>query len=361
MYKFRKISHKDIPWELIESFPDSTCFFSEKWNLYLDKIGFKPYIVEVSNTNDVIGYFFGEKLGCGIRFITAPIEGIGTYTQGLCAKNNISNNERIVIYQSLAEWLFNTNEAYLLQVDDWQLRKTSKEWIPYESFKHELLEELGIKYSVRPTLCVDVNTSEEIMWSNLHYKSCKYSVNKARKLGLVCRQITDYNEIKSFVKVHYDQLKEVCAKQGMRPKASQKPKRMQALCESLYPDRVIMLEVIGKDDKGKEQIMSSGIYCVDKGQCVYWTGASYQRYQKYCPNELMVWEAMRLLNQRGGGELNFGGMATYKLKFGTFYEYIPRISFAKYSWMLNILPWLKLQYHNTKRLIAKVVGKRSFK
>jgi hypothetical protein len=75
----------------------------------------------------------------------------------------------------------------------------------------------------------------------------------------------------------------------------------------------------------------------------------------------MVWEAMRLLNQRGGGELNFGGMATYKLKFGTVYEYIPRIAFAKYSWMLNILPWLKLQYHNTKRLIAKVVGKRSFK
>lgn len=357
MYQFQIISPTNDVWNEIENSIDSTCFFSEKWHIYLNKIGFKPYIVEVSNANDVIGYFFGEKLGCGIRFIAAPIEGIGTYTQGLCARSAISNHERILIYQSLAEWLFNTNEAYLLQVDDWQLRKTSKEWIPYETFKHDFLEELGIKYSVRPTLCVDVNTSEEIMWSNLHYKSCKYSVNKARKLGLVCRQITDFNEINSFVKIHYSQLKEVYANKGMRPKASQKPKRMQALCESLFPDRVIMLEVIGMDHNGVEQIMSSGIYCLDKGQCVYWTGASYQRYQKYCPNELMVWEAMRLLNQRGGGELNFGGMATYKLKFGTFYEYIPRISFAKYSWMLNILPWLKLQYHNTKRLIAKVVKK----
>ena len=25
------------------------------------------------------------------------------------------------------------------------------------------------------------------------------------------------------------------------------------------------------------------------------------------------------------------------------------------------LPWLKKQYHNTKRLIAKIVGKKSFK
>ena len=122
-----------------------------------------------------------------------------------------------------------------------------------------------------------------------------------------------------------------------------------------------MLEVIGKDDNGVKQIMSSGIYCIDKGQSIYWTGASYQRYQKYCPNELMVWEAMKLLHQRGGGELNFGGMATYKLKFGTFYEYVPRIAFAKYNWMLNILPWLKLQYHSIKRLIAKIVGKKSFK
>jgi hypothetical protein len=147
----------------------------------------------------------------------------------------------------------------------------------------------------------------------------------------------------------------------MRPKASQKPKRMQALCESLFPNRVIMLEVIGKDDNGDEQVMSSGIFCIDKGQCSYWTGASYQRYQKYCPNELMVWEAMRLLNQRGGGELNFGGMATYKLKFGTYYEYVPRIAFAKYDWMLQILPWLKKQYHNLKRFIAKIVVKKSFK
>jgi hypothetical protein len=361
MYTFKKVSQSQIPWKTIEGALDSTCFHSEKWNNYLKKIGIKPYVIEILQDDIIIGYFIGEKLGLGIYIITAPIEGIGTYTQGLCMLDVISEEERVNIYQDLAKWLFENKEALLLQVDDWQLRRTSETLIPYEEFRQETLDEMNIPYSVRPTLCVPVNTSIEEMWGNLHYKSCKYSINKAKKLGLQVKEITNYDDIEEFTKIHYAQLKEVCAKQGMRPKPSQQQKRMKALCESLYPDRLIMLEVIGKDDNGVEQVMSTGIYGLDKGQCIYWTGARYQRYQKYCPNELMVWEAMRLAHQRGGGILNFGGMATYKLKFGTVYEYVPRIAFAKYPWMLSILPWLKKQYHNTKRLIAKVVGKKSFK
>ena len=361
MYKFKIIKPSIEIWNIIENSNDSTCFYAKQWNDYLLRIGINPYIVEIITNERTIGYFIGEKIQALIKIITAPIEGIGTYTQGLCMLEPISEAKRIEIYKSLATWLFDKQKVHILQVDDWQLRRTSASWIPYEDFKQDTLDKYGLTYSVRPTLCVDVNTSEEEMWAKLHYKSCKYCINKARKLGLYVREITEYNAIKDFVRIHYAQLTEVCAKQGMKPKASQKPKRMQALCESLFPNRVIMLEVIGKDDNGEEQVMSSGIFCIDKGQCSYWTGASYQRYQKYCPNELMVWEAMRLLNQRGGGELNFGGMATYKLKFGTYYEYVPRIAFAQYDWMLQILPWLKKQYHNLKRFIAKIVGKKSFK
>ena len=361
MYLFKNILTKDVQWDLVEQSIESSCFHSRKWCNYLNRIGIKPYIVEVYKEDHLIGWFFGEKFGWGINIITAPIEGIGTYTQGLCLQTSIPEKERVDIYINLAEWLFKTKQAYLLQVDDWQLRCTSSKWIPYEEFKQQTLDEMNIPYSLRPTLCVPVNTSIEEMWSNLHYKSCKYCVNKAKKLGLYVKQITNFEDIDEFTKIHYSQLKEVCAKQGMRPKPSQQQKRMRALCESLYPDRVIMLEVIGKDDSGLEQVMSSGIFCQDKGQCIYWTGASYQRYQKFCPNELMVWDAMCKLHKNGGGVLNFGGMATYKLKFGTVYEYIPRIAFAKYPWMLNILPWMKKQYHNSKRFIAKIVGKKSFK
>ena len=106
--------------------------------------------------------------------------------------------------------------------------------------------------------------------------------------------------------------------------------------------------------------MSTGIFCFDKGLCAYWTGASYQRYQKYCPNELMVWEAMRILNERGAGDLNFCGCADYKLKFGTIYAYVPRLMFAKYAFLGSYSEKLILQWRavrrNTLDVVARIVN-----
>ena len=361
MYSFRIIKPTSTDWERIESSYDSTCFHTEQWSKYVGRIGLKTLIIEITYAEKIVGYFIGEKIGWGYYFVMSPCESIGTYTQGLCMLYTISENKRIELYQIISKFLFEKHRVLLMSVDDWQLKRTYDTWIPNEQFYHEEIDKYGLNYTVRPTLYVPVNTSEEIMWSNLHYKSCKYSVNKAKKLNLGVREITEFNRISEFTKIHYNQLTEVCAKQGMRPNPSQKEHRMRALCESLFPNRVIMLEVIGNDENGNEQIMSTGIFCIDKGQCSYWTGASYQRYQKYCPNELMVWEAMRILYQRGGGELNFGGMASYKLKFGTKYAYVPRIYIAKYPVLLNLIPIIKKVYYKVRNNIASIIGKRSFK
>lgn len=362
MYSFQKINPIKEDWSKIESSFESTVFHSQQWNNYLRRIGLVTITIKVLLNNQVVGYFMGEKVGWrSFSLIAAPFNGIGTYTQGLVMLQETTENERISIYRELADWLFVNRITSLLQVDDWYLRRTSAEWIPYEAFHHELLEAEGLSYSVRPTLCVPVNTDEETMWSGLHYKSAKYCINKANKLGLYVREITNKCEIVTFTRYHYSQLVEVCAKQGMRPKPSQSQKRMQALCEELFPNRVIMLECRGKDDNGVEQVMSTGIFCIDKGESIYWTGASFQRYQKFCPNELMVWEAMKLCNQRGAGILNFGGMATYKLKFGTVYEYVPRINFIKHKWVYVVKRMAQNTYFIIRKTIAKIIGKRSFK
>lgn len=194
---------------------------------------------------------------------------------------------------------------------------------------------MQIMHEIRPTLHLDLHQTIEDLWSGLHYKSCKYSINKARKAGLIIQTVESFSDIKDFVAVHYSQLCEVCKGHGARPKASQSPKRMLALCESLFPDRILMLKVIGNDEQGQPQIMSSAIFAIDRGECSYWTGASYKQYQKYCPNELMVLEAIRILHERGAGDLNFCGMANYKLKFGTKYAYVPRLIFTRYNWILR--------------------------
>ena len=361
MYKFTKISQAEIPWDKIELCYDSTCFHSRQWHQYLNKIGHRSFVVSIEKANEIIGYFVGEYRNFIFKFVSAPMSNSGTYTMGLTMTHFIPELERITIYKLLANWLFVNNYAHLLQIDDWQLRCTRENWIPNEDFHHDLLETNSIKYTVRPTLCAIVNTSVEEMWSKLHYKSCKYSINKARKNGLYVKQITNFEEIDEFVKIHYSQLTEVCKKQGMHPMPSQRQNRMKLLCASLFPKRVLMLEVIGNDENGNEQVMSSGIFAIDKGQCSYWTGASYQRYQKYCPNELMVWEAMCMIHNLGGGELNFGGIAAYKLKFGTVYEYVPRFYFAKYNWLTQIRPNIKKIYSTLKIIIAKIKGRKQFK
>ena len=364
VYYFDIIQPSHDIWRLIEQSEDSTCFHTEKWNNYIQRIGFKTVVISVACQTQPLGYFIGERIGKGaLSIIAAPFNGIGTYTQGFVRTTNIciSEIERIAIYQALAEWLFDNHLACMLQVDDWQLRRTSKDWIPYEVFKQDTLEACAIDYSVRPTLCVPVNVNDEQMWAGLHYKSAKYSINKARKLGLYVREITDKSEIAAFTQYHYEQLKEVCARQGMRPKPSQSQKRMQALCEELFPERIIMLECIGPVESGKEEVMSTGIFCLDKGQSVYWTGASFQRFHKYCPNELMVWEAMRIAHQRGAGLLNFAGMASYKLKFGTVYEYVPRLSFTKFPMVRWTKDFLQHAYFDIRTFMAKIIGKHSYK
>lgn len=357
MYCFERIEPMMEQWREIEGAYDSTCYQSECWYNYLKRIGVEPFVVAVSNGDERIGYFFGEKMWLGVPMVTAPIEGIGTYTQGLNMLRETSEEERIEIYQALAEWVFKSRYAWTMQVEDWQLRRDTPEWMPNEAFHHEVIDAKGVAYEVRPTLHIAVNKPEEELWAGLHYKSCKYCVNKANKLGLEVREIEQYEDIPAFCKEHYKQVKEVCEGHGMRPKLAQKEKRMRALCESLFPDRVMMLEVVGKDDNGDEQIMSSGIYCIDKGQCSYWTGASYKRYQKNCPNELMVWEAMKRLSARGAGDLNFCGIAPYKLKFGTIYAYVPRLKFAKYGILLNWTRGLKRVYHAVKKMIIDPLRK----
>lgn len=361
-YEFKHIVSTEGEWQKIESVAESTCFHTQKWCTYSDRIGYRSYVVEVSIDGSVIGYFIGARIWRGVWMLTAPFEGTGTYTQGLVMRDSVSERKRVEIYRQLTEWAFTNHVAAYLQVDDWQLRRDSATWIPYADFHQEVLEEMGLPYEVRPTLYLDMagKTVEEL-WSMQHYKSCKYSVNKARKLGLYVRQITDKAEIPAFLDKHYDQLVEVCAKQGMKPKPSQAKSRMLALCESLYPDKIIMLECRGNDADGVEQVMSTGLFCPGKVESVYWTGASYQRYQKFCPNELMVWEAIRLLQQQGAGGLNFGGMADYKLKFGTIYAYVPRIYFTKYAWVYDLKTWAKHSYHSVRFRIAKIRGRKSFK
>lgn len=332
-YRFSIITPDAERWQTIEQSVDSSCFFTQKWDTYLRRMGTRTLIVEVHQNDLLIGHFIGSRRWLGLRIISAPSMGTGTYSQGLCMLQPITQEERVEIYRELTEWLLGTHKADYIQICDWQLRTDSREWI--DNWRNTVLDDAGIHYQPRQTYHVDLTPSEDELWASMHYKSCKYAVNKARKTGLVVHSIDREEDIDAFVKRHHSHITDVLRRKGNRGLPCQSEKNISALCHTLFPDRILMLEVTGPDENGIEQSMSSCIFTIDKGECSYFTAASYQHYMHFCPNELMAWEGIRMLNNMGCSDLILGGLAQYKRKFSPIYAFVPVMVFSRFAFLNN--------------------------
>lgn len=355
MYLFRQLQPTEDLWKQIEKSPDATCFHTSAWGQHLQNTyHYNLFIVEITSECACGGGWFVGVRKCK-RYIYAPPMGTGTYTQGIVALSEINNNERIQMYCELAEWIFINNLACAIKVDDWALRQ---DWTGRGSTDKYYDSRLkGIEYTGRLVYTIDLTVEEDILWARLHYKSCKYCINKARKLGLTIHQITERGEIADFVRIHVEQIKDVSRRHGENGARYQNYKELYSLCNTLFPHNILMLQVIGKDENDKEQVMSSGIWIVGVSQSIWFTASSYQHYQKYCPNELMQWEAMLLLHRMGCTCANTGGMANYKAKFGSTLECVPRMIFRKTPYTIlpdEIIKKLYVQLKYIGRKLKKI-------
>ena len=304
-------------------------------------------------SDGVSGYFIGARRWLGLNIIESPPVSSGTYTQGLCMLEEISPKQRIDIYKALYQWLRRKLHIGYMQVSDWQMRTIHHDYVEPSQWTHTALDNKQVLFSVRSTFYVDPRQTEEELWNNLNYKSCKYSINKARKEGLKVEVIDRHEDIPSFVDTHHRQIEDVFNRKGMTPMPYQKKEHLLALCRSLFPNKIIMLKVLGQDDNGVEQCMASAIFCPGKNGSTYFTGASLRQYMKYCPNELMVWEGMRLLHERGAGDLIFTGIAHYKKKFGTSYAYLPVLVFTPFTFLFTLRNRLKHLYGNLRNTFKR--------
>lgn len=343
-YDFTKLSPIEINWSEIESIRECTCFHSKQWNNYVHRCGYKSFVVQIQVNHQTYGYFIGTIVGHIIKMICAPLDSLG-YTQGIILKEHVEERERVRIYQELVNWIFANHYAQYVSIDDWQLREERTDFVNQFTWRNELFDEFKLKYSVRPVLYLPMEKSIDELWAGLHYKSAKYSINKARKLGLYARVIDKKEDIESFLKIHCDQIYDVCKRHNAgKPKLGQSYPRLLKACEEMFPNRVLMIQVLGKDDDGIEQVMSSATFFVGEEETIYSTAASYQRYQKFCPNELMLWEGVCVLKERGVRALNFGGCGSYKLKFGSVYAYVPRLVFSQYAIIDKMRNYAKMIY-----------------
>lgn len=333
MYDFLLINPTKEDWTAIESTYDGTVYKTKAWFDYLIFQNCKPFIVKIFQNESLIGYFVGELVKRGVWILGSPFEGIGTGSQGLSMLQRTTADVRIAIYKELSAWVFKNRYAVWIQIEDWQLQM-------------EDLENSGLDYEGHDASWIDLTADEETMFARMDKNSCRYKIRKATREGVTIREAADPD---LFLDEHYKQCLSVMHGKGLEPL---RPKEhLRALIKILYPKYLLLLEAIAPDGT----IIATGIYATsDKSACSF-SSASYREYSKYCPNELIRWEALKRCKAHGASYFNNNGVMAFKLKFGSNRDYRPRIIFSKYPWLSPIRMFFKDGYHKFRFTIDKFI------
>lgn len=331
-FYFRIINPADIPWDIIEGTSDSTPYKTRYWAKFLrESQGVAPYVIEIKENQTLLGYFYGERVKrVNIYMVVSPIEGWTTSFQGLSTIQPIDNEKRVNIYKHLAQWLFSTGEGSFFQVMDWQLEIGDVEGIlPYEKIT-------GYRLDLRQDF-------ETEIYKGFKEKSAKYSIKKAKKQGVVIRHASD---VMQFSNHYYEQLQEVFERQGLKPTYTKD--RILKLGQNLVLDEtLLLLEAIYEG-----QCIATGIFIRDNNLAIYYGAASWSKYRNLCPNELLMYEAIKWLSESGTKEMEFGGGRKYKEKYGPLPYCKPRIVIAKYPMLIVLKNKAKKAYYGMRVFVA---------
>lgn len=331
-YHFFRIAPTRDTWKVIESTYDSTVDKTQSWFEYLECQGCKPFIVEVRESGNLIGYFVGELLKRGVWVVGSPFEGISTAHQGLSMLAYTDPDTRIEIYRQLSRWIFRHRYAMLVQIEDWQLEMHN-------------LEGKSVRYEGHDTSWVDLRGSEDEIYHRFSQKSCRYMINKAIKNGVVIRESQDVNK---FLDVHFAQHQEVMERKGMGVLKSKEGFR--TLIQKMYPQHLLLLEAVSSEG----EIVSTGIYAIGGKNAHFLSRASYEKDNKLSPNELITWEAIKRSKERGAEFFNNSGVSTFKLKFGSCRDYRPRLIFSKYEFLFPLRKWFKNLAHKVRFKLSSI-------
>lgn len=326
----------NIPWVELASCYDATLSKSEHWASFLERSqNVHPFVVEVLEEKNLIGWFYGQKIKkFGVSMVVSPFEGWTTSYQGLSMKEIISGEKRVSIYLQLVAYLFENNYCLYFQASDWQLEI---EDVKGKFFYNELI---GYKLDLTQDF-------ETVIYKKFKEKSAKYSIKKARKYGIIIQQQFDRY---LFSENYYKQLLDVFGKQGLMPTYDKQ--RIIYLCESLeLGNELLLFEAYLPDGV---TCVATGLFICNQNLAIYYGAASYGEYQKMCPNELLMYEAIKQMSELGIREMEFGGGRTYKEKYGPISFVKPCIVAAKYPLFISAKNLAKKSYYGLRTFMAKL-------
>lgn len=302
-----------------------------------ESVGAHPVVIAIEDDyNHTIGWFIGGLVRkFGIKILASPFEGWATSFQGLSMKQKTSPEQKVQIYKHLFEYCFKKGLGHFIQVTDWDLTHHTSGLDKFH------LSEITSYY-------LDLSPSENELYRSFKQKSAQYAIHKAERLGVIVQQPTDLD---AFAVEYYEELKDVFAKQNLTP--TYDLERVKSLLNQLSTSKkVLALEALHPDTK---KCMATIIFVYHNGMAFYWGAASWREFQKYCPNELLFFEACKLLKEKGVTLLEMEGIRKYKEKYNPIEYSKPKLLAAKWPFLITAKELAKKGYYLMHDIKSKFV------
>lgn len=147
-----------------------------------------------------------------------------------------------------------------------------------------------------------------------------------------------------FAEEYYNELVDVFSKQGLTPTYS--VDHVKYLLDNVSPCHRILLEARHPETN---ICIATIIFIYHNHMAFYWGAASYRAYQKYCPNELLMFEAIKLMKEAGISLLEMEGIRPYKEKYNPIQYSKPQILIAKYPFVIPMKNFAKKAFYSIRK------------
>lgn len=280
--------------------------------LMLDQKKMTPVMVKISKGEHFIGYFYSFLINkYGFKIIGSPFRGWSTCYMGF---NLLEGNDPLRILPSLKKFLFLKYHCHLIEIVDNSI-----------TLDRAILNNF---YALPVgTLLLQIDKSDVDLFK-VFKVDCRNFIRQFEKRGAILKIVPPSD---TFARCYYLQLIDVFAKQKMIP--TYDVEKVKLLLRTVNPENLLCLQVFLPES---EECIASSIFLGYHDICYFWGCASLREYQRYRPNEYMIWSAIKYWRDKGFKKLDMIGIRDYKKKFGPYETSYTRIIIPKYKYLIYI-------------------------
>jgi hypothetical protein len=326
LISFELIDLDTYPYEDMKNIGEINISQTLPWIRFIsDTHNADPVVLAIKSDGRLQGYFTGLLVNkFGIKILGSPFRGWQAYFMGF---NLVSTASYLDILRVLPQYAFRKLGCTYMEIID-------------PSFDYDGLEPLPYKIEHLDWYAFDLIHSEEEIFANMKH-SGRNSIRKAIKSGVVVEEVTG----KGFAEEYYAQYSDVLARHGLLPAYSLE--MVQLMIDYMLPTgNMVLLKALSPEGT----CIATGIFLALNKTAIFWGAASWRQHQALRPNDLLAWEGIKLMKERGVQILHLGGQSEqFKEKLGCQEANMYRLMKAKYPFLDTVIELMNSPKNNKFR------------